>query len=299
MDKLGLGYEDLIKINPNVIAINMAAFGAIGPYSSYSGFGANFDALTGLQELTGYFKEGKKYRIREVDVVNGWIALCAIMTALLHRQRTGEGQWIDLSQMEGVTHALIGEHLLEYVMNRTQTLPLGNRHKWFAPQGCYRCQGEDKWVVLTVRSEEEWQKLCELLGHPEWQKDQRFATRAVRQENHDELDRLIEEWTRQHTHYEVMHLLQDNGLVAGAILNVAELSDDPHLKQRGYFLRSKDGTQGLFLGLPFRMSMGSGDIRWRGPDLGQHNEYVLTELLGFSKDYVRPINENEIGTAYE
>jgi crotonobetainyl-CoA:carnitine CoA-transferase CaiB-like acyl-CoA transferase len=299
MEKFGLSYEDLIKINPNVIAINMAAFGATGPYSSYSGYGANFDALTGLQGLTAYSKEGKKYRIKEVDVVNGLTGLCAIMTAFLHRQRTGEGQWIDLSQTAGAIHVLMGEHLLEYVMNGTQTLPLGNRHRWFAPQGCYRCQGEDKWVVLTIRSEEEWQRLCELLGHPEWQKDQRFATRAARRENHDELDRLIEEWTRQYSHYEVMHLLQDHGLVAGAVLTVAELSEDPHLKKRGYFMRSKDGNKGLFPGMPFRLSKGSGNIRWRGPDLGQHNEYVLTELLSFSKDQVRPINENDIGTAYE
>lgn len=299
MERFGLAYPDVVKINPDIIMVSMSGFGKSGPYSSYAAYGGSLETLCGMQNLTGYQGDPKRVRVKEVDIVNGEMGACAVMTALVHRQRTGEGQWIDLSQLEAVTHALIGEHLLEYVMNGTQTLPLGNRHRWFAPQGCYRCQGEDKWVVLTVRTEEEWRKLCELLGHPEWKADQRFATHATRRENHDALDRLIEEWTRQHTHYEVMHLLQGNGLAAGAVLNVAELSEDPHLNKRDFFMKSKDDTQGLFPGLPFRLSRGSGAIRWRGPDLGQHNEYVFTELLGLSKDAVRPINENDIGTAYD
>jgi crotonobetainyl-CoA:carnitine CoA-transferase CaiB-like acyl-CoA transferase len=154
-------------------------------------------------------------------------------------------------------------------------------------------------VVLTVRSEEEWHRFSELLGHPEWQTDPRFATRAARQENHEALDRWIEEWTCQRSHYEVMHLLQKHGLATGAVLSVAELSQDPHLKQRAYFMESTDGTRALFPGLPFRLSKGSGAVRWPGPTLGQHNDYVLNELLDLPKEQIRTIKETELGTAYE
>ncbi len=299
MDRLGFGYKKLIGIKPNLIMVSMPAFGNTGPYAINTAYGAVLEAMSGIQNLTAYGKNEKPQRVREMDVVNGIGGACAAMTALLHRQRTGCGQHVDMSQMEFPTHALIGEHLLEFVMNKTHVSPMGNRHLCFAPQGCYRCQGEDKWVTLTVRTEDEWRKLCDVLGHPEWKTDTRFASRVARVENHEELDCLIEEWTTKHTHYEAMRILQNNSIASGAVLNVAEISTDPHLRKRGYFTKSKDGVGGLFPGMPFRLSNGNGGIRWVGPDLGQHNEYVLCEMLGRPRAEVKPINENEIGTAYD
>ena len=234
-----------------------------------------------------------------MDVINGIGGAAAVMTALLHRQKTGGGQHIDMSQMELPTHALIGEHLLEYVMNNTHVSPLANRNRTFAPQGCYRCKGEDKWVALTISSEEEWKRFCDVLGHPEWKTDVRFSSRDDRKMNHDELDSLIEEWTGRHTHYEAMRILQSHDIPSGAVLDAAELSRDPHLKKRSYFKKSNDGTEGLFPGMPFRLSGENGEIRWRGPDLGQHNEHVLCKILGRSKNEVKPIREDNIGTAYD
>jgi crotonobetainyl-CoA:carnitine CoA-transferase CaiB-like acyl-CoA transferase len=299
MERLGLGYDDLIKIKPNVVLVSMASFGKTGPYATYAGYGATMEVVGGVQNLTAYAPDGKPRRIKEVDVINGIVAAGALMTALLHYQRTGQGQWVDMSQLESVTHALIGEHLLEFACNGTQQLPLGNRHRWFAPQGCYKCKGEDRWVTLVVRTDEEWHAFCDLLKHPEWKTDTGFSTSATRAENHDMLDRLIEAWTSSLSHYEAMHLLQGAGIASGAVLDVEDLSKDAHLKEREYFLSATDGVPGLFPGVPIRLSRTPGKVRWRGPDLGQHNEYVICDFLGRSKADIPKVNVEEIGTAYD
>ena len=299
MDKLGFSYQDLIRIRPDIIAVSMAGFGNSGPYASFAGYGATFEAMSGIQNLTAYDKKTKPYRIKEMDIINGIVAAGAIMTALLYRQRTGEGQHVDFSHMEASSHALMGEHLLEYVMNGTQTVPIGNRHPRFAPQGCYPCQGSDKWVTLTVRSDKEWQRFCDALCHHEWKTDKRFARLSARIKNHDELDRLIGEWTAKYTHYEVMQILQSYNIPSCAVLDVTEISSNPHLKEHTYFISGVESSDKLFMGMPFTLSKGAGKIQWRGPDLGQHNERILCELLGRSKDEVKPIKENEIGTAYD
>jgi crotonobetainyl-CoA:carnitine CoA-transferase CaiB-like acyl-CoA transferase len=299
MERFGFGYQDLTKIKPDIIMVSMAAFGNTGPYATYPAYGAALEALSGIQNLTAYEKDGKPQRIREVDVINGVGAACAVMTGLMDRQRTGQGQHVDFSQMELPTHALIGEHLLEYAMNGTHAPALGNRHRQFAPQGCYPCKGDDKWVTLTIRTEQEWQRFCDALGHPEWKQDSRFASSSNRIKNHDELDRLIEKWTTRYTHYEAMHILQSHDIPSGAVLDVAEISDDPHLKERGYFAGEVRGSDKPFMGMPFKLAGGTGRVRWRGPDLGQQNEYVLCEILKRSKDEVQPVRDDEIGFAYD
>jgi crotonobetainyl-CoA:carnitine CoA-transferase CaiB-like acyl-CoA transferase len=299
LEKLGFGYQDLLKIKPDLIVLSMTAFGSSGPFASYAGYGAVFEAVGGIQSLTAYEPGGKPMRIREMDITNGLAGACAVMTALVHRQNTGKGQFIDLSQLEAATHATIGEHLLEKSANREQKLPVGNRHWKYAPQGCYRCKGEDKWVAITVRSEEEWQKFCDVLGHPEWISNQRFVTRKARHKNHDELDRLIEAWTVSLSHYEVMHILQHAGIPSGAVLNVAEIRDDPQLKQRAYFATNVGDSDKPFMGMPFKLAKAAGEIRWRGPDLGQHNEYVLCELLERPREEIKSVREDEIGTAFD
>jgi len=299
MSNLGLGYEDLRKLKPDLIMLSLSACGSSGPWAHYAGVGGSLEPLSGLQELTAYHQDGKRMRIKEADVISGVFGACAIMTALIHRQRTGRGQWIDASQLEILAHTMVGEHMLEYVMNGTHTLPLGNRHARFAPQGCYRCQGEDKWVVLTIRSDEEWEALCEVVGQPSWKQDPRFGTVEDRRKNHDDLDRLIEGWTRSRGHEEVMRLLQARGIPAGAVLNTAELIKDPHLQARGYFKPATDGTNGLFPGLPGARPEWGSLVRRRGPDLGAHNESVVRGLLGRPKQDVPTINEDEIGTGFD
>ena len=297
MDRLGFGYEDLVKIRPDIIMLSMAGFGNTGPFAGYAGYGATFEALGGIQSLTAYGKNEKPQRIKEMDVINGIAAAGAFMTALLHRQRTGEGQHIDFSHLEASSHALAGEHFLEYAMNGAQSLPLGNRHRVFAPQGCYRCKDET-WVTLTVRSETEWKKFCDALHRPEWKTDPRFSSSSARMKNHDQLDQHIGEWTIEHSHYQAMEILQQHGIPAGAVLDVQELATNPHLRARNHFVSGVAGSDKEFLGVPFRLSSGAGKVRWRGPDLGQHNEQVLCNLLGRPEDAVKPVNEEEIRTFF-
>jgi crotonobetainyl-CoA:carnitine CoA-transferase CaiB-like acyl-CoA transferase len=299
MKRLGLGYDILKTIKPDLIFLSMPVFGQTGPEASYAGYGGAIEALSGMEVLTAYDKSSRPMRVKEMDVTNGVVGACAIMTALMYRQQTGEGQYIDLSQLEAATTGLIGDHLLEYVMNGAQTLPLGNRHASYAPQGCYKCKGDDKWVVLVIRSDEEWEKFCEVLRLPELASDVRFATTSARVINQDELDHLIEGWTLLHTHYEVMHLLQQVGIAAGPVLNVEEIKENDHLKARGFFQMGQEGSDMLFPGMPFRLSEGMGEIRRPGPQLGEHNEYVLHELLGRSKEEIQPLTEDRIGTAFD
>jgi crotonobetainyl-CoA:carnitine CoA-transferase CaiB-like acyl-CoA transferase len=299
MERLGFGYHDLVKIKNDLIVLSMPAFGSSGPYASYTGYGAVFETVGGIQSLTAYDKDSKPMRIKEMDVTNGMAGAGAIMTALLHHQLTGEGQHIDLSQLEASTHASIGEHLLGFVMTGTQTPPKGNRSMIYAPQGCYRCKGEDKWVAITVRSEEEWRQFCEVSGHAEWVSDPRFVSRKDRCENHDLLDQLIEKFTIKHSHYEVMSMLQNRNIPAGSVLDVFEIADNSHLKERNYFASEVNGTEKLFMGLPFKLSMTFGKVRHAGPDLGQHNELVVSKILKKTKENIPVVNEDLIQTAFD
>ena len=299
MDRLGYGYENLTEYNPDLVMISISAFGATGQYASYCGYGATFEAVSGIQNLTAYNENEKPQRIREMDVVNGIGAAGAILTALIHRQKTGEGQYIDFSQTEFPTHALIGEQLLEYAMSGKQARPLGNRSNRYAPQGCYRCNGEDKWIVITIRTDENWKHLCSIMGRPDLAAEERFASFKDRMKHHDKLDALIEEWTKKYTHYEAVHVLQTHGIPAAAVLNGSEIAADPHLNSRAYFVKNVSDSDKAFMGFPFKMSDGVTKVNWKGPDLGRDNEYVICRLLGCSKKDVKPIDNNEIGTAYD
>jgi crotonobetainyl-CoA:carnitine CoA-transferase CaiB-like acyl-CoA transferase len=299
MERVGLEYKVLKEIKPDLIFLSMTGFGQTGPEASYAAYGGTLEALGGIQALTAYDKTSKPMRIKEMDVTNGILGACAIMTALIYRQQTGRGQWIDLSELEAATSGLIGDHLLEYVVNGTQTLPVGNRHSLYAPHGCYPCKGDDRWVTLVVRSDEEWQRFCTIIGRPELIDDIRFATNAARAQYHDTLDRIIEEWSLLHTHYEAMQLLQQAGIAAGAVLNVAEIGEDPHLQERGFFQMAKEGSDRLFPGMPFQLTASRGEIRRPGPRLGEHNAYVLGRLLQRSQDGFDRIVEDGIGTAFD
>ncbi len=298
LERFGLGYEDLRRIRPDVILLSMAAFGKTGAYAGRAGYGGTLEVLSGAQSLTGHAGEDRPSRIKELDTSNGVAGACAAITALFFRQRTGRGQWIDLSQLETAMHTMIGEHLLEFLMNGRQQRPMGNRHPRHAPQGCYRCAGEDRWVTICVRSEQEWADLCEALGHPEWRSDPKFSTLAARREHHDLLDQMIESWTAPRDAEEAMVFLQERGVAAGAVRDVGDVAKDEHLRERGFFI-PVPGSEVPFANVPIRFSGGGAQIRWRGPDLGQHNDQVLRGLRGRADEPVRVVKEEELGTAFD
>ncbi len=298
MSRLGLGYGKLRALRPDLIMVSMSAFGASGPLATFPGYGGSIEAMSGLQNLTAIGPQGKPERIREMDVLNGVAGVCALMTALIHRAHTGQGQHIDLSQMEVTTHALMGESLLEFAQNESQSLPTGNRHPAFAPQGCYPCRGEDKWLALTVRTEAEWRALCEVLQQPQWAQDPRFQDAPARAKNHDTLDTLIGAWTRDQDHEKAMNLLQHAAVPAGAVLNLREILLDPHVRARGWFQGDVNNPGNLLMGMPFRISGIHPPSPVPGPALGRDNAWVLGALLHRSEGDLEPPDEASIGTAF-
>ena len=303
MERLGLGYEVLSKVNPEIIMISASGLGTEGPYKGYSTFGTNLDAITGMTVLRGYpgsdFTERDLIPVWTDNVAASTVAFAALV-ALQYREKTGKGQFIDLSQAEGFLPHM-GEALMDYTMNGRVGQAIGNRHSSNAPQGCYRCRGEDRWVTISVTSDAEWQVFVETLGNPEWAKEARFADTLGRWANQDELDRHIEEWTLQHDRYEVMHLLQAAGVAAGPVLGPADEYEDAHLNERGFFVEVTHREAGThrYPGMFFRFSRTPAGIRIPPNCLGEHNDYVFGEILGMSREEITRLEElGVIGTEY-
>ncbi|MBI2846414.1 MAG: CoA transferase [Chloroflexi bacterium] len=299
MENFGLDYPVLRSIRPDIVMISMPAFGRSGPYRDYLGFGNSVEAMSGLSSMMGY-EDGPPILggVTFGDPVAGVHAAFAILAALHYRERTGKGQHIEIAQRECFTR-FIGEAIMDYTMNGRVGRRMGNRHQYRAPHGCYPCKGEDEWVVIDAGSDEEWDKLCEVMGKPALAQDKRFFDSLSRWKNQDELNKIISEWTRQHDHYEVMRLLQGAGVPAGAVLTNKELLEDEHLKKRHFFHDINHPGAGVFpqVGPPVKLSCTPGSIRMHGPRLGEHNQLILSGLLGVSGDELDAlVKEGIIGT---
>ncbi|HZU76770.1 MAG TPA: CoA transferase, partial [Dehalococcoidia bacterium] len=281
MPNFGLGYETLRVLNPGLIMLGMPGYGATGPYKNYLGYGPSSEAMTGMAALLGYpGEEPLNSAIAYPDAVAGLMGAAAVMTALVQRARTGDGAFLDLSQLEPTT-AMLGEYFLEYQMTGQRPPRLGNRHPYWAPQGTYRCRGHDDWISLCVRSDEEWQRFCAVTGiapRAEW------ATVAGRSAAMDEIDAEIARWTGTRSKFEAMQALQAAGIPAGAVLNAKELYEDPQLAARGFFIaaRAPEGGNYPMPGTPITVD-GERREEWRAaPYPGEHNREVLAELLGMA-----------------
>ena len=297
MKNFGLDYEVLKQVNPGIIMLSMPAHGKTGPWRDYPGFAALFEQMSGLPQLTGY-PDGPP-RMTDwgfADTIGGASGRAALMFALLHRQMTGRGQYIDMSQVEACT-SVIGDAIAEYSMNGRIRPRRGNRHPFMAPHGYYRCRGGDFWVAIAVSSDEEWQQFRRALGEPSWTGEERFANSGSRWRNQDELDKLVESWTLRQDHYEVMYSLQQVGVAAGAIPTGPELLADPHLKERGLFQvvdRAVAGSHHYPRSAPVILSESPAEKRQPAPLLGEHNQYVLHELLGMSEQEIQSLAEDDI-----
>lgn len=186
---------------------------------------------------------------------------------------------------------------MDYTMNGRVARPMGNRDSMMAPHGCYRARGgekdvengdEDAWIAIAISSDDEWHALCHAMGDPPWTGEEKFRSLSGRLANRGELDRLIGEWTSGYGHIELMNMLQDSGVKAGAVLNTAELARDPHLNERGFFEEISHPEAGIhrYPGVSWHMSRTPGRLRLPAPCFGQHNRYVFGELLGMSDEEV-------------
>jgi len=286
MANWGLDYDNLKKVKPDLIMLSMSTMGQTGPWRDYVGFGPTVQAFSGITYLTSYpGKPPLGLGYSYADHVAGLFACLSLLGAIEHRQRTGEGQYIDISQVETMA-GLLGSDILEYAVNGKPPEATGNRSNEAAPHGAYRCRGDDRWCAIAVYSDYEWQGFKRALGNPPWTKDKRFATLSGRLKNAVELDRLVEKWTKKHSAEEVMALLQEQGVAAGIVQAASDLASDPQLKTRGFFIELEHPELGKTLSdaTPIKLSDTPARYTQAAPVPGQDNNYVYHELLGMSGD---------------
>ena len=232
------------------------------------------------------------------DFLACWSAQMGIMAALYRRALTGQGTWIDLAMYQnGVS--FVGEGLLDFAFNGRRTRRLGNRHESLSPQGCYPCQGQDRWVVLTVRDDQDWQALCEALGQPDLATDARFADPVTRHRNHADLDRIIGSWTRSRTQAEVVEVLRSHAIPVAPVLDGEQMLSDPHLRSRGLFeIVEHPESSGIgrreYLGRGWKLAGADVAIRGPAPDLGEANSYALEELLGLTAPQLKSLRDDGV-----
>lgn len=283
LEKLGLGYEGVRNINPDIIMLSCGAFGRSGPLKHARGLHSAVNLFSGVADVTGYPGGGPRILGGVLpDPLAGTYAGFAIMSALNHRNRTGQGQFIDLAMYEAML-TLIPEAVIDLTLNDRDPVRMGNRDRVHAPHGIYRCREADTWAAISVESAGDWDALCGIAGHPEWRADARFADAASRRANVDALDAAVEAWTRTLTPDQVTQALQVHGVAAGPVLRTDQLLDDERLQQLGAVITTEHPVAGSRrqLGLPWRMDGARADYR-RAPLLGEHTREVLTGELGLS-----------------
>ena len=296
MRNWGLDYEHLKQVNPQLIMLSTCQQGQTGPHALYPGFGQLMASLAGYYHISGWPDRppAPPYGAY-TDFIAPRFAATVLMAALDYRRRTGVGQYIDLAQYEASLHFL-APALLDYHVNDRVLEREGNRSFRSAPHGAYRCQGEDRWLAVSVSNDAQWQGLLAALGNPSWGQDPRFVSQNDRLAHGEELDRLVEAWTVQHDAEAAAATLQKAGVPAGVVQNCLDLHQDPRLEAWGMFqyLAHKEMGPSPYEGHQFHLSKTPGELRWAAPVMGQHNEYIFKEILGLSQEEIVRLAEEKV-----
>ena len=296
MEELGLGYDELKKIKPDIIVASISGYGHSGPLKDYMGYGPAMAPLSGMSSLTGYAGGSpQEIGLSLGDPNAGIHAAVAICAALAARKRTGKGQYIDVSLWDAMT-ALVPEGWMEYVMNGREPARVGNRDPWMAPHDCFRCAGEDEWVSIACGSDEEWHALCRTIGQPQLATDVRFRTARDRKANEDALDQILTEWTLSRDKWDVTHTLQAAGVAAFPSMNSKDLADDPHLNARGFFAKLPHAEIGVIThtGIPWLLTNAPNGVRSHAPLLGEHTDEVMRNVFGYSEELIAKLKEEKV-----
>ena len=300
MPSWGMDYQSIRRIRPDVIMLSMSGFGRTGPWQDRVSYGQTLQALSGFTSLTGFPDTDPSGPASAYsDAVGGMAGAQSVLLALIHRSRTGQGQWIDLSQFEALS-ALLDTLILEMSADPSAkspraNIPLadiqrrsGNRlpHGGSAPHGVYHCLGDDRWVAITVFADEDWLRFVSAMGNPIWTGDERFTSVASRIRYADELDAMVEGWTLQRTPEDVMDVLQAAGVAAGVVQTGADLAKDKQLMDRGFFRRVPDanGEIRTVEGAPYKLSKTPGAVSRGAPEFGADQTYILRDVLGMTDD---------------
>lgn len=295
IDKLGMGYPVLREIKPDIIMISSSGHGGTGPERLYQGYAGLYSSLSGLSEMVGYPNSPPTDTRSSADFRAGLYGALAVLAALNHWQRTGEGQHIDFSHREANTTA-VADVIMDYTMNKRNQTRSGNRDAVMAPHNCYRCRGEDRWISIAVGTDEEWRALCSVMGNPDWSKEERFSDQDCRWQNQEELDKLLEEWTINHDPFELMEILQKAGVAAMPSFSSKDLAEDRHLKGRNAYSVVEHPEQGKYyvLSPPWKLSATPPKATKCFPKVGEDNEYVFGQLLGLSPQEMANLEERGV-----
>jgi benzylsuccinate CoA-transferase BbsF subunit len=283
LEKWGLTYEEMQKINPQVILARLSNMGHSGPFRGQRGTGGTLQSLAGFTYITGWPDREPAPPFGAIcDQYPPLLALTSIISALLYRRRTGKGRYMEFSQLE-CSIFYLSPLILDYQANGRIFDRMGNRSPCAAPHGVYRCKGADRWCAIAVSTEGQWETFREVIGNPPWGREDRFSTLPLRKENEDILDRYVESWTATRSPEEAMTLLQRAGIAAGVVENVEDMFRDPQLQHRNHFVKLEHPELGTYSARnhAFRMSRTPGEMK-TAPCLGEHTELVCREMLGMS-----------------
>ena len=293
--RLGLGYDALREVKSDIVYLSSSACGQTGPDRGNVGYAPNFAGAAGLSHVTGYPDWPPSILSGAIDLRSATTAAFAILAALLYRQRTGEGQRIDLASQEAIA-MLNADALMDFFLNQRIRTRVGNRHDTMAPHNCYRCRGDDHWISIAVDSDDEWRALCGVIGRPELLDDERFSRADARWRNQDVLDEIVGAWAATQDDYAAMHALQAAGVAATPSLSNKALFEDPHVIERQAFVQVEHPVlkHDWVVAPPWRLSETPATIRRRSPLLGEDSRAVFEELLGMSGDEIRRLEEEQV-----
>lgn len=294
--RYGLGYDQVKKIRPDVIMIEAPLLGAHGPYANYGGFGPSARAVGGISHLWGYPEDEKPGESGTIfpDHIAGQFIAIAALAALDHRERTGEGQYIDISQAEIVAFAL-GEYFLEYTVNGDVPQRRGNRSLYAAPHGVYRCQGDDRWVAIAVLNDDQWNSFCVATGLTDLQADTRLRTAQGRLAHVAELDERVAAWAIERTCEEAADVLVQAGVPASIVANNEDLVNSPHFVARQTYTELDQPVIGRMLAETPAWRFSSLPVQLQqvpAPLLGEHSVEVCKQLLGMSDTEIAQLQES-------
>ncbi len=302
IDKAGIGWEALSERNPRLVMLRMPGFGLSGPYQNYRGYGLHMEAMISHTHIRSYPDEPIEAAgdVVTSDAISGIQGAFAISMALRHVRKTGQGQLLEQPLAEAFL-PIIGDFLLDYTANGRDTEPQGNRHRTHAPHNYYLCREDGAYLAIDCDSDEAWRALCRYLGAEDLLADARWQTAAGRYAEQADLDRALSEHTRRHDQHELFLGLQAVGVICGPVQNEAQAYACPQLEARGFFEEATSESTGThaYPGINVRLANTPNHLRTGSPALGQHNDYVYRELLGYSEAEYRALEESEqVGRDY-
>ena len=286
LERMGLGYEVLWKVKPDIIVLSLGMFGQTGSWRAIPGYGMGLASLMGFAELNGWPGRPPLVPGAYTDQTVPPIAASVLLAALLHRKRTGQGQWIDFSQ-SATAALLLAAPLLEASANGNNWTRIGNRSRTAAPHGVYPTTEPDVWCAIAVDSEERWAALTRVMGHPAWAADERFASLAGRLGAQDDLDEFVAQWSGALLVDDLVRMLREAGVPVSPLCSPADIAEDPQLRHRGFFAKVQHPVMGEVIDSALGFKLSRNPVTFKpGPTMGEHTEPVLSEVIGMTDEEI-------------